>query len=443
MPPKSKSTPKDYDVKVKNWAKGLWSVISNEGKYNERHKEFFEEFKNLRDEAKAMDLTKVTMVNHVAPIYDHIASQGYTGQIHYQPLREAVANFCEGRAVADWKGPPDQMSPSPSPVLPPSPRPQSPRAGPSKKTKTGTSEVIVRPEHDYEKESPNPPLGDSIKVRRRTADLTKSDNAEGVDVPSMEGMELCATKCTLCASRKHGCHVNPKANKSPAACFECNHWRLKCSHAATRAKNEGDGPVKEPGPKRRKKGDDEGEGPKRRKKPIQVPAGQPAQIIGEQLLNFSDMAYILSLAESLAPDVLTKLENYESGRSLLLERIEELSQAIARLAAENRSMREWFMSRLQVLWENASQRDATTAETLKAILEHAVEMSRHVDLRNFGEKMEAFLQVPADVDPRQTRLSFAPPKIHPVQPKTTLSPRKRGAEIDPEVVAKRRKVGES
>ena len=105
-------------MKVKDWAQGLWSVIHNEGKYNERHKDFFEEFKKLRDEAKAKDFTKVTMVNHVAPVYDHIASQGYTGQTHYQPLREAVANFCEGRPVANWKGPPDQNSRTPSPVLP-------------------------------------------------------------------------------------------------------------------------------------------------------------------------------------------------------------------------------------------------------------------------------------------------------------------------------------
>ena len=92
MPPKPKTTPKDYDAKVIDWAKRLWSAISNEVKYREVHKDFFKEFNKLRDEAQAMDVTKVTMLNHVAPIYDHIASQGYTALIHYQPLREAVAN---------------------------------------------------------------------------------------------------------------------------------------------------------------------------------------------------------------------------------------------------------------------------------------------------------------------------------------------------------------
>ena len=97
-----------------------------------------------------------------------------------------------------------------------------------------------------------------------------------------------------------------------------------------------------------------------------------------------------------------KLENYEPGRSLLLEKIEGLSQDIAHLTAENQSTREWFMSRLQLFWESTSKRDATMAEVLKNILEHVVEMSRHTGLQEFGEKLEAWLKVPADVDPCQT-----------------------------------------
>ena len=135
----------------------------------------------------------------------------------------------------------------------------------------------------------------------------------------------------------------------------------------------------------------------------------------------------------MAPEVLKKLENYESGRSHLLERIEELSQAIARLTAENRSTREWFMSRLQLLWENNTQRDGTTGEALESILEHAEEMSRHIGLREFGEKLAAFLKDPpdADVDPRQTLLPFAtrPPPITP-RPTASTAGDKRPAEVD-------------
>ena len=77
----------------------------------------------------------------------------------------------------------------------------------------------------------------------------------------------------------------------------------------------------------------------------------------------------------MAPEILKKLESYESGKSQLLERIEELSQAIARLTAENRSTREWFKTRLELLWESTSKWDEAIGEAMKGILEHAEEMS--------------------------------------------------------------------
>jgi len=236
----------------------------------------------------------MTLVNHVAPIYDHIASQGYNAQTHFLPLRDAVTNFCEGKPVSPWKGPPDQFSRSPSPHLSASSRPPSPRAGSSKKTHAANSEEFVPSEHDEsEKDLPNP---ESAKPRKATADVTKSINAEGESksLPNTEGMELCPKKCLKCESRKHGCHINPKATKAAAACFECNHWRLKCSLSATRAnakKGEEEAPTRA---NAAKKGEDEEEGalkeqapppppPRRRRKPIQVPAAQPT---GEPIFYF-------------------------------------------------------------------------------------------------------------------------------------------------------------
>jgi hypothetical protein len=158
----------------------------------------------------------------------------------------------------------------------------------------------------------------------------------------------------------------------------------------------------------------------------------------------------------LAPEVLKKLENNESGRSLLLEKIEdlsqakkieELSQAIARLTAEGRSTRELFISMLQSVWESISQRGARTSDALENILQHAVEMSRHDDLRGFAEKLEALVRVPDMMDPRQTLLSFGVPKHTSAAPKPTPNPgvdsKKRGAEDDLEVGPKRRKVHDS
>jgi hypothetical protein len=113
-----------FDVKVLDWAKRLWSAVSKPSHYSEVHEDFIKEFKKIRDEGKALNVTQVTMVDHVAPIYSHVALHGYNAHIHYLPLKLAVSNFCESKPVADWKPPPDesnQSSSSPSPS--PSPRP--------------------------------------------------------------------------------------------------------------------------------------------------------------------------------------------------------------------------------------------------------------------------------------------------------------------------------
>ena len=52
-----------------------------------------------------------------------------------------------------------------------------------------------------------------------------------------DGLGESPTICTMCKHRGHVCHVNPKATKkATAACFECNHWRLKCSLSPSRGK---------------------------------------------------------------------------------------------------------------------------------------------------------------------------------------------------------------
>ena len=269
MPTKLKISAEAYNGKVTEWSKKLYNVVTtaNEGKYRDFHDSLFKEYKTLRNEAQSLDTTTttVTAIDHVAPVYDHIASQGYITHIHYSPLVQAVINFCEEKPVAAWKGPPELS------------RSSSPHPANLSTTKTRaaiTEELIPSDQDDSEKEG-----GESVKTRKAT-NAAKSHNAE--DDPSTEGMERCPTKCTKCASRKHGCHVNPKATKSGAACFECNHWRLKCSHAATRAvtakrvDEEEEGASKDPGapPKRRNK------------KTNLVPAGQTGQSTSKPLSPF-------------------------------------------------------------------------------------------------------------------------------------------------------------
>jgi septation ring formation regulator EzrA len=155
-----------------------------------------------------------------------------------------------------------------------------------------------------------------------------------------------------------------------------------------------------------------------------------------------------SIAESLAPEILKKLELYESGKSQLLEKIEELSQAIDRLAAENRSTREWFMSRIELLWESTSKRDEIIGESMKHILEHAQEMSRHIGLRETGEKLEALFKVPLAVTsssalPVATPKATTPTPTLRATPKSTTPPSgKRPAEEEIPGESKRRRVGE-
>jgi hypothetical protein len=257
MPSKSKTA---FDAKVRDWSKRVWSAVSKASQYSEFHEGLFKEFRKIQDEAQAFDLTEVTMFDHVAPVYNHVTSQGYKAHIHYPPLKVAVSNYCSSKPVVDWKGPPDELSrsSSPSPSLPPSPQPQEPPRKSKKKgkAKAAVSDELVRSDHDEsEKESAKPRKPPTI------------DRAE-TNLPSVVGMEPNPTKCTLCEQRGHVCCVNPKATKAAAACFECNHWRLKCSLAPARTK---------------KAEEDEAAAskelaPKRRKKPTQVPAGQPGQL---------------------------------------------------------------------------------------------------------------------------------------------------------------------
>ena len=141
------------------------------------------------------------------------------------------------------------------------------------------------------------------------------------------------------------------------------------------------------------------------------------------------------------------MESYESGRSVLLEKMEELAQALDRLTTENRSTREWFKTRLQLLWESCSRQDQAIAESMNVNLKQAEEMCLHIGLRNAGEKLEALLKVPADTSTSSTL---------PVPTSTTPTaeadfampdpPNKRPAPADddvPLVDNKRRKVGES
>ena len=276
MPSKQNLTSKDYDSRAKIWGKKLWGVVAplNEREYFEKHDFFKKEFHKLRDEASGSE--NVSMLDHVAPIYNHITSHGYKASVHFPPLTVAITNFCKGLPVVDWKAPPDQLSRSPSPVRwPSSPPPPNanelPEDGTSKlpvKRKTVVSDELAQSEDEESDKEPAKP---------REAEKSRKTDVEAKSLPATDGMELSPTKCSLCEHRGHGCHVNPKATKkgvAAAACFECNHWRLKCTLAPNRTKK---GDEEEP-KKKKKVPEGEDEEPKKKKKTAQVPgASQPSK----------------------------------------------------------------------------------------------------------------------------------------------------------------------
>jgi len=132
-----------------------------------------------------------------------------------------------------------------------------------------------------------------------------------------------------------------------------------------------------------------------RKKPSTIPTGEPGQYGG---MFFTCLYFFLLLtflqATSLAPEIIKKLEDYELSKSAQLEKIEEMSQAIARLTAENRSIRQWVDGRIHVMWDQINRRDERIGIAMKKVLEHAEEMSRHLGLREAAEQLEGLLTVP-------------------------------------------------
>ena len=338
-----------HDALVFAWARQLYDAIKQESQYALAHDELFKEFDRLCEAAQSTGNNKVTMINHVAPIYNHLASQGYQPKVHYVPLKTAVFNFCQRKPVADWIGPPDQFSRSPTPRLeasqplptqtqpPPVSQPATSKSLPTSKPRP-TSKPVPPPTSDSPANKPPPPpkiarmtvpksgpkQGSSKKRKPTSSEFVRSDqdeldreSAKGPPLaqappptqglppargalpstlPSTDGMDKRLSRCQSCEQRGHGCHVNPKASTLVAACFECNHWKQKCSHAPNRRRR-GEVPAQQP------QNDDEestvevGKSPleieqeraedqpapkprQPRKKPTQIPAGKPGQYGG-------------------------------------------------------------------------------------------------------------------------------------------------------------------
>ena len=88
---------------VTNWSKEVWSAVQGTEDYETRHDTLFQEFDHLQDQARSSRDPLLQdhwcLLLHVAPIYNHTASQGYQPTIHLEPLRKAVTNWCLSKPV--------------------------------------------------------------------------------------------------------------------------------------------------------------------------------------------------------------------------------------------------------------------------------------------------------------------------------------------------------
>jgi len=98
----------------------------------------------------------------------------------------------------------------------------------------------------------------------------------------------------------------------------------------------------------------------------------------------------------LPPDIVERLAAYESASRVDREVVAGLSEKVARLEAENRSMRDWFSDRLLSVWENTRSRDAGVMQVLQNM--HTLlmeESSRQGRLQVTAQNLESLLKVPS------------------------------------------------
>ena len=481
------------NAEIITWSKKVYAAIQNAERYAQQHDILFKEFDRLRDATQKSSNT--TLIHHLAPVYNHCASQGYQPLIHYQPLRAAVLNWCKSAPVVDWQRPPDQQSRSPTPTIPPSPKPpiplptmiptnrqpaarpppptprmttakQRPEAGPSRplppvesgSKPSGPTKTPGKsgPKTDAKGKSKQTGKGNRSKnitspefvIEENDGD-DDNDNDDDEDdeeetavknkLPNMAGFDRHLNKCRKCTERNHGCHVNPKATSPTAACYECNFWKLKCSRCPGRAEKPesvasppiGGAPL-EIVKARKSEGAESGaiapptKKPRGgKKKPTTIAPGEPGEYASELLDFFLFHGSQHALAMHLPPDIVERLARYESASRVDQEIVAGLSEKVARLEAENRSMRDWFSDRLLSVWENTRSRDAGVMQVLQNM--HGLlmeESSRQDRLQVTAENLEALLKVsslpPLDTpDSNNAANDSTPRPAHPPAPTVT------------------------
>jgi len=161
-----------------------------------------------------------------------------------------------------------------------------------------------------------------------------------------------------------------------------------------------------------------------KKKPTTIAPGEPGEYASELLDFFLFHGSQHTLAMHLPPDIVERLARYESASRVDQEIVAGLSEKVARLEAENRSMRDWFSDRLLSVWENTRSRDAGVMQVLQNM--HGLlmeESSRQDRLQVTAENLEALLKVsslpPLEAPSNVTANDSTPRPANPPAPTVT------------------------
>ena len=114
-----------------------------------------------------------------------------------------------------------------------------------------------------------------------------------------------------------------------------------------------------------------------KKKLTAIAPSQPGEYASELLSIFFFFGSQHTLATNLPTDIVERLAAFESASQVDWEALAGLSEKVARLEAENRSMRDWFSDQLLSVWENTRSRDAGVMQVLQNMHTLLMEESSH------------------------------------------------------------------
>ena len=114
--------------RLNQWTMCLYVALNDKDMYEKAHQSLFREFEALYNLVCRSE--KPSIIPYIKAIFNHTALQGYQQEIHYQPLFQAMAAYCNKAPPPIWVAPPDKYSWLLTPGLPPLPK--SPIPIPSK-----------------------------------------------------------------------------------------------------------------------------------------------------------------------------------------------------------------------------------------------------------------------------------------------------------------------